>query len=206
MPRGAQPGFCCLKWLFCPDASCLHLAQFAEALGRDVKGPISCQDVQRMRQLPSCRDRLRVSDLWGRGVSLLAVFRSAWVGEATLRGDSHLFHWEIASQNNRLLHLERNLMVRWEKRSLIPSTSPVVPPPLSATPCGYSLRSLKPTQVHQAFPKFTLIDCDPSERLCPGFPGDFWVYNVDTGSTSSQAQVELSFLKAEGEAPDISAG
>ena len=130
MPRGAQPGFCCLKWLFCPDASCLHPAQFAEALGRDVKGPISCQDVQRMRQLPSCRDRLRVSDLWGRGVSLLAVFRSAWVGEATLRGDSHLFHWEIASQNNRLLHLERNLMVRWEKRSLIPSTSPVVPPPL----------------------------------------------------------------------------
>lgn len=76
------------------------------------------------------RDRLRVPDLWGRGVSLLAVFRSAWVGEATLRGDSHLFHWEIASQNNRLLHLERNLMVRWEKRSLIPSTSPVVPPPL----------------------------------------------------------------------------
>lgn len=56
------------------------------------------------------RDRLRVPGLWGRGVSLLAVFRSAWVGEATLRGDSHLFHWEIVSQNNRMLHLESNLM------------------------------------------------------------------------------------------------
>ena len=53
VPRGAQPGFSCLKWLFCPDASCLHLAQFAEALGGDGEGPVSWQDVQRMRQLPS---------------------------------------------------------------------------------------------------------------------------------------------------------
>ena len=52
-------------------------------------------------------------------------------------------------------------------------------------------------EVHQASPKFTLIDCDPGERLCPGFPGDFWVYNVDIGATSSQPQIELSFLKAE---------
>ena len=57
------------------------------------------------------RDRLRVPGLWGRGISLFVVLGSSWVGEATLRGDSRLFHWEIASRNNRMLHLERNLKV-----------------------------------------------------------------------------------------------
>ena len=171
------------------------------------------------------RDSLRLPGLWGRGVSPLAVLGSAWAGEATLRGDSCLFHWEIASQNNRMLHLERNFKVaqfwqvkwmeRWETRSLIPPTSPAAPQPLpwgvwdtliSATPRGCSLGSLKPPEVHQASPKFTLIDCDPDGKLCPGFPGDFWIYDVDIGSTSFHPQVELSFLKAEGKAPDISTG
>ena len=68
------------------------------------------------------RDSLRLPGLWGRGVSPLAVLGSAWAGEATLRGDSCLFHWEIASQNNRMLHLERNFkvaqfwQVKWMER------------------------------------------------------------------------------------------